>query len=65
VSNTNREGLTYTEWLRAAGWPFDLNGWPRVGRLYKASLDSAKRAWEAGEDPTDYMADGTFKDCGH
>ncbi len=60
----NREGLTYTEWLRAAGYPFTrtLNGWPVVGKKARPALAEARTAWEAGEDPSDYLAEGTFKE---
>jgi hypothetical protein len=40
---TNREGLTYGEWLSAA----------TLGRL---DATVAKRAWKAGEDPSEYAA---------
>lgn len=59
MNKTNKEGLTFSEWLTAAGW-LDRSGWPAVGKHVKARLDSAKAAWEAGEDPTDYRAEGTF-----
>jgi hypothetical protein len=55
MTKVNREGLTFGEWLDAAGWTTksDMSDW---SELYK----QARAAWSAGEDPTDYRADGTF-----
>lgn len=54
--HTNENGLTYLEWLRASGMPFK-GDWPAVSR---PMLQQAMRAWELGEDPSDYRAEGTF-----
>jgi len=44
----NSEGLTFTEWWLAA-----VHGVPFFARVPKAR---ARRAWLAGEDPTEYCA---------
>lgn len=46
---TNKEGLTFSEWLNAAGWPIGA-----VKPRSIASLSAAFAAWAAGEDPTEY-----------
>lgn len=46
----NKEGLTREEWMRAAGF---------VGSaLDKASKVKLTKAWQRGEDPTEYKAYG-------
>lgn len=44
---TNREGLTFDEWMRAAN-----NFHPVVGSTV------GRYAWKKGEDPTEYAAQG-------
>lgn len=43
-AKTNKEGLTLLEWTRAAGLGDSRPVW-------------AVRAWQAGEDPTEYRAE--------
>lgn len=58
----NEYGLTFTQWLRAAGFPLTPSQFPVVGKGAYAALRLARSAWHAGEDPSDYLAQGTFKD---
>jgi len=43
---TNREGLTFHEWFKAA------NAWG----ANVVDKDTGRKAWMAGEDPTEYAA---------
>lgn len=56
----NKEGLTVAEWMRAAGVTASevVPGAPRGKLLWDA--------WEAGEDPSDWRAEGltTGEGCG-
>lgn len=53
--NVNREGLTYQEWFCAA------NAWGTVFRDTNVGRSHAETAWIAGEDPTEYAAQGNQK----
>ena len=50
----NREGLTFIEWLNAAGRP-DLKA---SARDWSSVSQKLVQAWKAGEDPTEYRAKG-------
>lgn len=43
---TNREGLTFQEWKNAANF----------GRKIEVDIKVARKAWGAGEDPTEYSS---------
>lgn len=45
-SRTNREGLTFPEWFRAANF----------ARRVPMGVDPARKAWNRGDDPTEYAA---------
>jgi hypothetical protein len=51
---TNREGLTYQEWLAAA----------QVFQLSEETPQALYRAWKAGEDPTEHAAETFWKNEG-
>lgn len=60
VRTTNGEGLTYLEWLSAAG--AITTGGRRIDQVYGTSAHTLRinfsrllrKAWVAGEDPTEY-----------
>lgn len=49
--STNREGLTFKEWLNVA-WPMQTPMPKGLG-----GMSGARAAWSAGEDPTEYHAE--------
>lgn len=49
----NKEGLTFTEWLAAAGI------WHDDGELQPLPIGSSYEAWKAGEDPTEWRAESS------
>ena len=57
-ASTNREGLTYTEWLRAAGIEAGEKLVPLHGPY---SVVATMRAWQDGEDPTEWRNDDRVK----
>lgn len=53
---TNREGMTWAEWIRAAGRESQLASFSELNERQLAALRSA---WKAGEDPAEYRAQKT------
>lgn len=51
----NREGLTFTEWVCAAGLArFDIHGIAEPSNVYPRRV---RKAWRDGEDPSDHRAE--------
>lgn len=54
LPSLNDEGLSFKDWLNAAGFPA---GKPMPQKLADiGGLDGARDAWAANEDPTEYRA---------
>jgi hypothetical protein len=49
----NREGLTWAEWIRAAGMESRLASFSETN---ERQLRALRQAWEDGEDPSEYRA---------
>lgn len=51
--HTNREGLTWAEWIRAAGRESQLASF---SELNERQLQALRSAWKEGDDPSEYRA---------
>lgn len=61
MSQTNREGMTWEEWLAAVCFGSCLSNLSHVEKclsLGEPKYDTLKKAWNEGEDPTEYAAKG-------
>lgn len=73
MEKTNREGLTWAEWAYAAGVPEpvyqlgvgfdnDVVRFSPNTKGYSAHFRKERKAWRAGEDPTEHLAARTRKE---